>query len=185
VALWFYKVPALLASAGALVGIGVGSQPRRDLGPYSAAANFSLDLQGDPDSRPGTWGSAGFHVFQIRFSPPLGHRVRILRAYGDFLVWPKGQVASGKFAGALFALHNSGPEGSVRADWAADNTFLYIQVATSGEPARAAFDYDTEAGGLLAADHVLNVKVAVWLNDTGLEIHCEPTFTLVYRFERP
>ena len=30
---------------------------------------------------------------------------------------------------------------------------------------------------------VLVLKMSVWLNDTGLPIHMEPSFTLVYRYE--
>jgi hypothetical protein len=150
----------------------------------SSAANFSADILGTPDTRPQTWGRAGVASWQIRFKPPVGCRIRITRVYGDFLIWPKGKVEAGKFAGALFGLQTTGPEGSARADLAADNTMLYVQTATGGSPARAAFDYDVGAGGLLGADHALVVKVAVWLNDTDREIHCEPTFTMVYTYER-
>lgn len=154
------------------------------LGPYSAATNFSADILGDDDHRPDTWGKAGAHVWRIVFKPPAGYRVRVLRVYGDFLAWPKGKVPEGTYAGVLFGLQTTAPEGSVRADWAADNCFLYVQTATGGQPARAAFDYDVSVGGLLQDDHVLIVKVAVWLNDTGLAIHMEPTLSIIYRFER-
>lgn len=150
---------------------------------YSAATNFSADILGEPDLRQDTWGRAGYATWPIKFTPPAGKRVRILRVYGDFLVWPVGPVEKGRFAGALFGLQTTGPEGSVRADWAADNTFLYIQTATSGKSARAPFDYDTSAGGLLGPDHTLIVKVASWLNNTDRKIHMEPSFTMVYRFE--
>jgi len=36
---------------------------------------------------------------------------------------------------------------------------------------------------LLAADNILYVKVAVWLNDTGLPIHIEPTWVSVFQVE--
>jgi len=151
---------------------------------YSAATNFSVDILGEPDHRPGTWGRAGYHIFSMTFRPPPDHRVRILRVYGDFLIWPRGKPPEGTFAGALLGLQTTAPEGSVRVDYGADNTFFYIQTATHGEPARAAFDAVVREGGLLERDHVLRVKVAVWLNDTELVIHCEPTFVVVYRFER-
>lgn len=151
----------------------------------SSATNFTTDILGEPDTRPDTWGRAGTSVWKIRFTPPpAGHRVRIMRVYGDFLIWPKGKVEDGRFAGALLGLQTTAPEGSVRADLAADNTMLYVQTATAGKPERVAFDYDVSAGGLLEADHVLVVKVAVWLNDTERAIHCEPTFTMVYKYER-
>jgi len=151
---------------------------------FSSAANFSADILGVPDTRPNTWGRAGARTWQIRFKPPAGYRVRITKVYGDFLIWPKGTVEPGKFAGALFGLQTTAPEGSERAIPTADNTFLYVQTATGGAPARAAFDYDVSAGGLLERDHVLTVKVAVWLNSTELEIHCEPTFVAVYGWEK-
>ena len=150
---------------------------------FSAAANFSADILGTPDSRPNTWGRAGVAEWKMRFDPPAGYRVRILRVYGDFLVWPKGKVEDGKFAGALFGLMTTAREGSSRVWPAADNTMLYVQVATGGQPARAAFDHDVSSGGLLELDNVLVVRVAVWLNDTEREIHCEPTFVVVYKFE--
>jgi hypothetical protein len=123
-------------------------------------------------------------IKKITFRPPFGYRVRIIRIYGDFLIWPVGKVADGRFAGALFGAQNTGYEGSKHSDWAADNTFLYVQVATGGQPARAAFDYKTKHGGLLQADNALDLKMAVWLNDTELPIHMEPSFTVVYRFEK-
>jgi len=150
---------------------------------YSAATNVVVDLKGDPDARPGTWGTAGSVVWTIRFLVPAGYRVRILRAYGDFLIWPRGKVPEGAYAGALFGLQTSEPEGSRLADLMADNCFLYLQVATGGKPERAAFDHSVAAGGLLAKDNTLYAKVAVWLNDTGLAIHMEPTWVTVFQIE--
>jgi len=151
---------------------------------YSAATNFTVDILGTLDTRPDTWGTAGYSVKAITFTPPPGHRVRILRVYGDLLFWPMGKVEQGKFAGVLLGLQTAAPEGSVRMDWAADNTMLYIQDATGGGPRRSAFDYDVSVGGLLQSDHKLLVKMAVWLNDTELPIHIEPSFVMVYRFEK-
>lgn len=149
----------------------------------SIATNFSTDLKGEPDNRENTWGDAGAYTHKLTFRPPAGCRVRIIKVYGDFLIWPIGKVEPGKFAGALLGLQNTGYEGSAYADLAADNTFLYIQTATSGGAARAAFDYDTTSGGLLGRDHVMLVKMAVWLNDTGLKIHMEPSFVAVFQYE--
>ena len=153
--------------------------------PCSLGTNFSADLYGQPDTRPDTWGTAEANYKAITFKPPDGYRVRILRVYGDYLIWPVGPVQSGRYAGALFGLQTTAPEGSVRADWAADNTLLYLQVATSGKPERAAFDVDVSAGGLLEPDHKLIVKMASWLNDTGMKIHMEPSFVVVYQFVQP
>lgn len=151
--------------------------------PCSLSSNFSADIKGEPDTRPDTWGTAGYTIHKITFRPPAGYRVRILRVYGDFLVWPIGLVEKGKFAGALWGLTTTAPDGSVHADWAADNTMLYVQVATGGEPARAPINFKTKAGGLLGRDNVLVSKMAVWLNDTGLPIHMEPSFTVVFKYE--
>ena len=60
---------------------------------------------------------------------------------------------------------------------------LYIQHAMENAPVRARFDYDM-VNVLLEPDHKLVVKVAAWLNSTGRPIHVEPTFTVVYRYER-
>ena len=151
---------------------------------HSAATNFTVDLLGSPDDRPDTWGTAGSTVKVIKFKPPAGYRVRILRVYGDLLLWPIGQVPPGRFAGVLFGLQTTAPEGSVRMDWGADNTMLYLQDATSGEVRRAAFDHDVSIGGLLQPDNMLFAKMAVWLNNTSLPIHIEPSFVMVYRFEK-
>jgi len=151
---------------------------------YRGANNFSVDLRGEPDGRAGTWGRAGYYVHAVTFKPPAGCRVRILRAYGDFLAWPRGVPPAGTFAGVLFGLQTTAPEGSQRADFLADNTMLYIQGAVS-QHGRERMPFDVKiSDGLLESDHRLLYKFAVWLNDTGLEIHMEASVTLVYRFER-
>lgn len=152
--------------------------------PCSVSSNFSADLIGEADHRADTWGTAGATFHRITFRPPAGYRVRVLRVYGDFLIWPIGKVEPGKFAGALWGLATTGPDGSIHADWAADNTMLYVQVATGGQPARAPVNFRTAHGGLLGPDHVLVSKMAVWLNDTGLKIHMEPSFTVVFQYQK-
>lgn len=155
------------------------------LGPYSVASNLSADLRGTPDSRPDTWGEAGSTLHTITFFPPPGYQVRILRVYGDFLAWPRQCTPpAGTYAGVLWGLQSTAPEGSVRADYAADNTFLYLQHATNGQVARTEFDHVTRDGGLLQADNKLISKMAVWLNDTKCHIHMEPSWTMVYQFEK-
>ena len=147
--------------------------------------NFSVDLLGEADPRPNTWGTAGETVWPVHFNVPPGDRVRILRVYGDFLIWPKGIVPRGKFAGALLSLHTSSPDKPIPglADLMVENCFLYVQLATSGRPERAPFDYHVSTGGLIDKDNTLYVKVAVWLNDTGLAIHMEPTWVTVFEIE--
>ena len=119
----------------------------------------------------------------MTFRPPAGYRVRILRAYGDLLAWPRGVPPAGTFAGVLFGLQTTAAEGSTRADWLADNTMLYLQGAVS-DRGRERLPFDVKiSDGLLEPDNKLLYKFATWLNDTGLEIHMEASLTLVYRFE--
>lgn len=162
---------------------GQALEGRSHVQTFRGANNFSVDLRGEPDTRNGTWGRAGYHVSTVTFRPPAGYRVRILRAYGDLLAWPRGVPPAGTFAGVLFGLQSTAPEGSSRADWLADNTMLYLQGAVS-EHGRERLPFDVRiSDGLLEPDNRLVYKFAVWLNDTGLEIHMEASLTLVYRFE--
>lgn len=156
------------------------------LGPFSASANFSSDLFGPVDGRADTWGRADAFSHRITFKPPTDKRVRVLHVAGDLLAWPvlKGKPApDGRFAGVLLGLQTTGPEGSARADLAADNTFLYIQMATRGEAARAPFDVRYQSDVVLGPDHVLVVKLASFLNDLDVPIHTEATFTIEYQFQ--
>jgi hypothetical protein len=153
---------------------------------FTASTNFSFDLDGPVDTRPGTWGTAEASAKFITFAPPAGYRVRILRASGDLVAWPQVldgvPVKPGRYAGVLLGLSTTAQEGSVRGDWLADNCFLYVQAGLDATPVRAAFDRKTDA--LLEPDHKLALKVASWLNTTERKIHIEPTLTIVYRFEK-
>ncbi|HZT29594.1 MAG TPA: hypothetical protein VFA33_06925 [Bryobacteraceae bacterium] len=161
------------------------------LGPFSAATNFSLDLEGSPDTRPGTWGDAGSATDTIQFeNVPAGNSVRILRVYGDFIAWPKGFVpnygvgpAEGNYAAVSWGLLTTAPGGSQRVNPAADNAMVWIQQAVRVDPVRAPFDFDTSAGGLLQPDNKLQSQMAVFLNTIGLPIHMEATFVIVYQYE--
>lgn len=145
-----------------------------------SSSNFSADLAGQPDSRPGTWGTAEAVTWTITFSPPAGCSVEITQIHGDLVAWPTGgKVEEGRFAGVLFGLSTTGPDGSTHGDWLADSCFLYVQDAVGREARRAPF---SEKVKVRLLDDRLMVKVAVWLNDTGRTIHMEPTFTLGYRF---
>lgn len=183
-----WSLPALFIGCVLLIiplALGEGASRKSTiLGPYSAATNMAVAILGEPDKRPNTWGRQGADYKPLAFKPPPGYSVRILRVYGDFVAWPVGNPPAAKFAGVLWALNNTGKQGSSRMFPAADNTFLYIQQGVADRPVRAAFDFDVSAGGKLGPDHVLVSKTAVWLNETELPIHMEPTFTVVYRFER-
>ena len=153
------------------------------LGPYSVATNHSDDIKGEPDTRPDTWGLTGYQVHTFTFRPPAGYRVRILRVYGNVQGWIPGEPVT-RCVGMLWGLQTTGPEGSARVTPAADNTLLYVQDATCGEPFRVPVDYDVRVGGLLEKDHILYSKVAVFMNETGRALHLEPSFNLVFQFER-
>jgi hypothetical protein len=148
---------------------------------HTSATNFSADILGQPDTRPGTWGTAGAATWQIKFTPPPDKVVQVLRVYGDVVAWPRGKVEKGYFAGVLFGLQTSAPDGSTRGTLLADNCFLYLQDVVTEEGKRTPFDLRFDEV-FLQPDNVLVVKVAVWLNDTSREIHIEPTFSVVYKF---
>jgi hypothetical protein len=155
-------------------------------GPYSTAVNFAIDLEGTPDTRPGTWGSSGFAQNVGVFSPPAGYRVRVLRIYGDLIGFPKsGVIDAGTSCEIGWGLKSTAPDGSTRFSAGNDNSFVWLQnVLSSASPStRAGFDHTVETGGLLEADHTVISQAFVALNTTGLTIHLEPTFTMVYQFE--
>lgn len=152
----------------------------------SFSTNYPYDAEGEPDSRPGCWGKAAYDDGKITFKDvPAGHRVRITRVYGDFVAWPHGAAAPGKYGGCLFGLMASDSTASPYADLASSGCMLYLQTAVGADQARAHFDVNTEAAGLLAEDHVLVVRRAVFLNELGggVSIHMEPSFVLEFRHE--
>ena len=163
------------------------------LGPYTATSNFADDLLGTPDTRPNTWGTAGVAEHILTFNPPEGYRVRILSIRGDFVLWPTTMGVSpaitpeGTFMGALSSALTSGPDGSTRADFLADNALFYVQLATERRAVRASIEgsFIGVKNTLLPPDHKLRFFHAVWLNDTGLKAHMETTLSqIVYQFER-
>jgi hypothetical protein len=157
------------------------------LGPYSTAVNFSINLAGVPDTRPGTWGNADFAQNIATFTPPEGYVVRILRVYGDFVGFPQsGMPAAGTSCEIGWGLKTSAPDGSALVSVGYDNSFVWVQnVITSDAPScRASFDFSVSTGGLLQPDHRLISQTFVALNTTGLTIHMEPTFTMEYQFEQ-
>jgi hypothetical protein len=175
----------LFALLAAFSSIG-GSPALSVLGPYSTALNFSVDLMGTPDTRPATWGSAAAAQNVTHFHPPAGYRVRILRVYGDFIAWPKeGILAPGAYSEVGWGLKSTAPDGSTRVDNAYDNTFVWLQnaILPANPSVRASFDLTVKDGGLLEADNALVSQSFVAINTSGLVIHEEPTFTIIYQFE--
>lgn len=161
------------------------------IGPYSHSLNFSYDIQGTQDTRPGTWGDTGVETITDLFHPPPGYLVRVLRVYGDFIAWPHPPAAwrasnlpTFRFAGVLWGLTNSTPGGNPQQDLSAAGCFLYLQQGVGAyAPARAAFDHNVSAGGLLNLDNTMLSKVAVFLNELYCPIHVEVTFVCEFQFE--
>jgi len=167
----------------------------------SLAANFSVDLVGQPDDRLGTWGLAEAALNEITFShrPPEKHVVEIGGVFGtldarirEVLRMEDGgqqvmEVASFEGCGFLFGLLSTAPGGSVQAYPAADNCWLYLQGNVTGEqpsislpiahnPLRTVF--------ALERDGKLVIKFAVYLKDFHNPVHLEASFVLEYRFRR-
>src|SRR5215469_10361198 len=156
------------------------------LGPYSTAVNFSIDLAGTPDTRSGTWGTTGSAQNIVTFSAPAGYSVRVLNIYGDFIGFPRSGVPpAGTSCEIGWGLKTTAPDGSKLVSTGYDNSFVWLQnVVTGDAPAcRAAFNFDVSKGGLLGPDNTMISQVFVALNTTGLTIHMEPTFTMIYQFE--
>ena len=154
--------------------------------PCVAPTNWAGDLRGTPDTRPTTWGEAGFVTADWQFEGvPAGMRVRVLRVYGDWIAWNRLGAPAAAHAGMLWGLETSAPEApAAHLQNASAGCFLYLQGSVSGTgDFRAPFDVRVAEGGLLEADHVLRQKLAVFLNDTGQPVHMEATMTVVFRFE--
>lgn len=173
----------MIKALGLFFACACFAQQPQILGPYLASGNFATNIAGTADSRPETWGKAGAVTNKLTFHPPDGYRVRILHVNGDLVGWPMPKPVAG-CSGALWGLQTTAPEASIRADFAADNTMLYIQDATCGDKFRAPVSLDVSAGGLLQADNVLVSVMSAWLNDSGSLIHLEATFTVRYQFEK-
>jgi hypothetical protein len=182
----FKTIKTLLAvvclfTAGAFAQVAI---PCSDPGtPHAITGNFSVDLYGPVDTRPGTYGHADYVVWnQPLQNVPVGCRVQILRIDGDFIAWPMGTVAAGGSAGVLVRAYRSTATGSTRAAWAADGYFLYYQHGTNGTPIRIPI-HQNITDGYLASDNVVNWKAAEFLNTTGQKIHMEITFSqVVFRY---
>lgn len=156
---------------------------------FSIAGNFSADIEGTDDNRPNTWGKAGVQTNVLTFqNVPAGRYVKLVRLAGDFIVWPTRRgggpavVEPGRYLGALAAIQaNPREKTSTRANWAASDTFVYVQTGTNGPVARAAFDVCLRnvSNAVLGPTHELAFVQSAWLNDTGLVAHCELTFSSI------
>jgi hypothetical protein len=151
--------------------------------PHQISGNFSVDLYGPVDTRPGTYGHADYVIWNQPFqNVPAGCRVQILHISGDLIAWPMGATPAGTYAGVLVGANRTSMTGSTRAAWAADGCFFYYQHTVAGEPIRIPINQDITEG-YLASDNTLAWKVAEWLNTTGLTIHMEITYSqVVFRY---
>lgn len=119
--------------------------------------------------------------------------MRILRYRLNFLLWPTALgrqpaiVPPGRYMGAMVSIHSGHPDRYLGHADLNDNRFSVVQAATNGDVRvidSAVEDFSGVENGVLAEDHTLYVKHAVWLNDTGLYAHMETTLSnLWYQFE--
>ena len=150
----------------------------------SISINFPFDSAGELDTRPGTWGNTAYDDGKIQFlNVPAGQRVRIVRIYGDFVCWPHGDVAPGKFAGCLFGIINTASADSPYATFSQSGCMAYLQTAVGANMARLHFNFDTEVAGLLAADNIMLVRRALFLSEVGCSVHMEPSFVVEFQYE--
>jgi hypothetical protein len=158
------------------------------LGPYSAAVNIAEDLGETSASKLSSYAS------QIQFNAPAGYGTRIIRVYGDVIAFPTqpGVIPSGTSVEIGWGLKTTAPDGSTRVTYpgypnvsAYDNSFVWLQGSLSDLEIRARLPFDLEVtvGGKLATDNIMLSQAFVAMNTTGLSIHLEPTFVVVYQFE--
>ncbi len=158
--------------------------------PMTVAGNFPRDLLGPIDTRPYTWGHAEAQTLSIKFNPPKGYRVRILKLRGDMTSMPTVKdsdpaIPNDRYAGTLLGFSTSSSTGSKECNYCADGCFVYIQDALHGGDAkRAPYDYDyTTEAIYLDADNALQLKIAAFLNTIG-PVHIEATYVITFRYER-
>lgn len=168
------------------------------------AGNFSANFYGQPDDREWTWGRhQSVDVPWVFPDVPPDMRVRLLSITGDLIVWPTNAtvkdaiidsssgvityppavVPTGRYMGVLGSIFRTRDEVPKGTFFVQDH-FMYIQDGTHGPVTRAPFHVDlSKAKALLGSDHKLIVRMAMWLNDTGLAAHIELTVSsLVYCF---
>lgn len=156
--------------------------------PCTWTTNYPYDAVGEPDTRPTTWGTAGFNDGPIVFqNVPKGYRVRILRLQGNVVARMHGAAQPDNlYAGALFGIITTASAASPYATLAASGCLIYLQLdVNSSHPAHAEFDWDVSAGGLLEKDNTMVVRRAVYLNELpNTPIHIEPSFIVTFSYEK-
>jgi len=148
------------------------------------SGNFADDLIGTPDTRPGTWGTAGVAYHELRFHPPDGCAVKLLSISGDLLAWTRNW-SYGK-AGVLVGIHRTlwgGKNPWAPCDYCTEDVILYRQLGVDGLRAHTTeFDRRFKRGVLVGPDNCLKFKHAVWLNETGQLVHIETTWTIEFQW---
>jgi hypothetical protein len=158
---------------------------------HQIAGNFSFDLTGAEDGRPGTWGRQAAQYNQLAFVDiPAGKVVRITNIIGDLTArwttrggrrsWPGYGYYTGVLA-AVTTLPRS--QGSRHVDWGADDTLVYVQgdIGFQGVvrvPIEVEFGLDVE--NALAPAGVLWFKAAKFLDETRLDTHMEITYAVTF-----
>jgi hypothetical protein len=111
---------------------------------HAIPGNFSVELYGPVDTRPGTYGHADYVIWKQAFTNvPAGCRVQITHISGDFISWAMGPVPDGTHAGVLVGAHSGAGNASTRAVYAADGYFMYYQDGVgNSNVARIPFDQE-------------------------------------------
>jgi hypothetical protein len=162
----------------------------------SATNNFAYDVQGTEVQIPGAWGSSQAIAVPILFHPPAGYQTRITRIYGNLLAsTTKGALMpQGTGAEAGWGLKTTATDGSLQVTYptstgayvgsAYQNTVDWEQTMINSQSAVSVDNFDRPGlSFVLPDDNTLICQTFVALNNTGLSIHIEPTFTVVYQFE--
>lgn len=131
-------------------------------------------------------GTEGFTTKQWAIQEvPAGKRVRLLRIYGNWTAWPLGVVPAGTYAGILFSVTASsyGQSPFVGTGLGATNNSLFLQSAVNQEPVAVPFDLDISAAGLLEPDNIMMHTLAIFWNQTGLQVQQEVQFVVEFGYE--
>lgn len=150
---------------------------------YYVSGNVSIDIKGEPDSRPGTWGNAGAQYHEIKFNRPPGSRVRILLLQGDIVTFPWDQARSNGHAGVLASFTTKpNPMGAANlCTLCSADVLHYTQTISSLEGDTRQFTRVFKNGYILPEDTLVIVQ-AVWLNTYDVPVHIETTYNIEFDY---
>lgn len=148
--------------------------------------NYPYDAVGEIDTRPGTWGRTAYDDGRIQFTNvPKGYRVRIERTYGNVTARLHGAAPPETYVGVLFGLITTNTVASSYATLSSGGCMLYLQADIGPGQARIIpFDVNTHASGLLESDSVLLIRRAIYLNETEVSVHIEPSLVVEFHYEK-